>query len=140
MYPFESCFYPDICPGMGLQCHMIALFLSFLRNLHTVLNSGCTNLLSNSIGGFIFSIPSPAFIVCRFFDYIHSGWCKLIAHCSLNYISLIFSNVEHLFMCICLAIYLSFFGKYLFSNFASIYWVVCFDAVKHHELFLNFGD
>ena len=43
--------------------------ISFLRNLHTVLYSGCTNLhATNSVGGFRFSPPSPTFIICRFFD------------------------------------------------------------------------
>ena len=43
-YPFRSCFSPDICPGVRLQDHMVALFLVFLWNLHTVLHSDCTNL------------------------------------------------------------------------------------------------
>ena len=29
MYPFGSCFTPDMCPGLGLQGHMVALFLDF---------------------------------------------------------------------------------------------------------------
>ena len=31
-----------------------------------------------------FSTPSPAFIVCRFFDDGHSAWCEVISHCSFN--------------------------------------------------------
>ena len=38
MYFFEL-FSPGICPGMGLQDHMVALFFSVLRNYHTVLYS-----------------------------------------------------------------------------------------------------
>ena len=41
---FESCFFPDICPGVGLLDNMVALFLAFLRNHHTVLHSDCTHL------------------------------------------------------------------------------------------------
>ena len=47
MYLFELEFSLDICPGVGLQDHMVALFLVFLRNLHTVLHSGNINLHSH---------------------------------------------------------------------------------------------
>ena len=51
MYSFEPCFNLDICPGVGLQDHIIALllvfFFFFLRNLHTALHSGCINLISH---------------------------------------------------------------------------------------------
>ena len=41
--------------------------------------------------GSLFSISSPAFIVCRIFDDGHSDWCEIISHCSFN---LHFSNNE----------------------------------------------
>ena len=49
----------------------------FLRNLHTVLSSGYTDLLiilipSNSVKGSFFPTPSPAFIIHRLFDDVCS--------------------------------------------------------------------
>ena len=79
---------------------------SFLRNLNSV--------PPTVQEGSLFSTPSPAFIVCRFFDDGHSDWCEVISYCSFH---LHFSNKEHLFVCL-LAICMSSLGKCLFRSFA----------------------
>ena len=47
----------------------------------------------------LFCIPSPTFIVCRFFDDGHSDLCDEYLIVVLISISLIISGGEHLFMC-----------------------------------------
>ena len=44
---FQFWFPQCICLGVGFLGHMVVLFLVFLRNLHTVFNSGYINLHSH---------------------------------------------------------------------------------------------
>ena len=69
-------------PSSGIAGSYGNYISSFLRNLHTVLHSGCTSLHSHQQGKRIpfFSAPSPAFIVCKFLDSSHSDWCKMVPH------------------------------------------------------------
>ena len=88
---------------------------SFLRNLHTVLHSGCTSLCPHQQCR---SLPSSSHlfsIACRFFDDGHYDWCEVIPHCSLISISLIISDVEHFFLWF-LAICMPSLGKCLFRS------------------------
>ena len=105
---------------IGLLGHMVVLHLVFW-GISILFSIAVLPIYipTNSVGVFPFLYTISSAFVCRSFDNGHSDWCELYLNIVLICISLMISDIEHLFLffffffCTC--------GVNIFDKFPSIF-------------------
>ena len=67
MFSFEWLFCLDVCSGMGFLDPWQFFLYFFVKPTVLFIDTAAIYILTDIVGGFLFSTLSPAFVVCSFF-------------------------------------------------------------------------